>query len=144
MPRCSWRRYGDEPNNCLKTGLSTRVSGTKNLRRLLSATSCLARADVVAIEVTCCCHESHLRIPRDEVHNYLGELWTLVFLEEMTCSDDRDVRLAVCPGDPILEEAVDWQSAGIRAWRGRATEGRVQVAERGQERLVQTFEYGPG
>src|SRR5579864_5046999 len=62
----------------------------------------------------------------------------------MACSDDRGVRLAVCAGDMLLEEAVDWQSARIGPWRGRATEGRVQVAERGQERFAPTFEYRPG
>src|SRR5436190_14538985 len=86
----------------------------------------------------------YLRIAGHEVHNYLGELWTLVFRQEMICSGDRRVRLAVCPGDALLEEAVDRQSAGIRACGGRATEGRVQVAVRGQERLVPTFECGPG
>jgi hypothetical protein len=57
----------------------------------------------------------HLGIPRDEVHDELGELWTLVFLQEMTSSNNGGVRLATSPGDALLEEAVDWQSAGIRA-----------------------------
>ena len=44
----------------------------------------------------------------------------------------------------LLEEAGDRRSAGIGAGRCRAAKRRVQVTERGQERLLKTSEGRPG
>src|SRR3954471_19628404 len=62
---------------------------------------------------------------RDEVGDHLGELGTLVLLEEVAAAFDGPVRLALCAGHDAEELAL------------AALGDRVAVAERAQERFVE-------
>src|SRR4051794_32760884 len=68
---------------------------------------------------------------RDEARDDVGQLRTLVLLEEVTAALDRRVGLALRARDELLEHVV-----------GAAGDG-VLVAERAQERLVERLQRLP-
>src|SRR5271155_523893 len=68
---------------------------------------------------------------KNEIDNQARQFFALIFLQEMTCSRYRRVRLIASPGDRRLEQ----QRSSFRDW--------IAIAERGQKWFLPTLEDLP-